>query len=164
LLPWHLRSATYHKLGKKLNTKRIKIYALVAFILFIYGYAYTKTNHWMLMRLQSYYSELEHPAWSQRLGFTRKINPNFGSGDHKVLYLTDIRKISIPLPEAKSYYRSQGVRLGLVGLHVDSFAEAKEKFEWEWKDAGLVVPDSPDTLVISQSVGTDSQIVREKRN
>ncbi len=146
-----------------MKSKHFKVAALSAFIIVIYGYAYTKTSHWMLMRLQSYYSELQHPAWSQRIAFTRKINPNFGSGDHKVLYLTDIRKVSISLPEAKAYYRSQGEKLGLVELHVDSFAEAKEKFDWEWKDAGIVVPDLPDTLVISQSVGTDSKIMREKR-
>lgn len=127
---------------------------LVVVVLIIYS----RSNLGKLQATDQIYAELEHPEWSVRLLRDMAIHPNLGSGDHKMLYLIDVRRISIPIDEAEAYYDRETDRLGFRECHVDRYSEAKEKFDWEWQRMGLEIPVGDDILVISQRFTSNSSI------
>ena len=109
------------------------------------------------------YQELKHPEWSIRLTREKIILPNRGSGEHKMLYLLDVRRVSVPLSEAIRYYEMESDRLGFKECHVDGFPAAQRKFEREWEAMGVEVPPDDDVLVISQSFPSSDPTVRRHK-
>jgi hypothetical protein len=141
------------------------------FRILIYGgllIAAVATLHWRskaidrkLELTDEIYQELKHPEWSSRLMRAKAVLPNLGSGEHKMLYLIDARRVSIPLPEAIRYYEGESDRLRFRECHVDGFPEAQRKFQRNWQQMGLEIPSGGDILVISQSFTSDSTIRRQ---
>ena len=129
---------------------------LVAFVWIIYF----RSNLRKLNATDRIYAELEHPAWSERLLRDKAIHPNLGSGDHNMLYLIDVRRVSIPIAEAVAHYDRETDRLGFRECHVDRYPQAKEKFDWEWQRMGLDIPEGDDILIVSQRFTSNSTIRR----
>lgn len=125
-------------------------------------FLYSKSNYHNLQLTDRIYQELQHPECSDRVLRAKEILPNMGSGDHKIFYLVDVRRVSIPLGDAIQYYENEIDRLGFRECHVDGFPRAKEKFQWDWEQMGLDIPQGDDIVVISQSFTSDSTIRRHK--
>jgi hypothetical protein len=123
---------------------------------------YSKSNYRKLQLTDQIYEELQHPEWSVRVLRAKEILPNLGSGDHKMFYLVDVRRVSIPLSDAIQYYEKETDRLGFRECHVDGFPKAQEKFQWEWEQMGLDISPGDDIVVISQNFTSDSTIRRNK--
>lgn len=139
---------------------RLPIYGLLVFA--GGAFLYLKSNYRKLQLTDRIYQELQHPAWSTRVVRAKEILPNSGSGDHKILYLVDVRRVSIPLNDAIRYYEKETDRLGFRECHIDGFSKAREKFEWNWEQMRLDIPRGDDILVISQNFTSDSTIRRHK--
>ncbi|MCX6877782.1 MAG: hypothetical protein NTW21_28820 [Verrucomicrobia bacterium] len=123
---------------------------------------YSKSNYRKLQLTDRIYQELQHPEWSNRVLRAKEILPNLGSADHKMLYLVDVRRVSIPLNDAIRFYEKETDRLGFRECHVDPFPKAQEKFQWDWDQMKLEIPPGDDTVVISQNFTSDSTIRRHK--
>jgi hypothetical protein len=139
---------------------RIVIYGLLAIL--VGSLLYLKSNYRKLPLTDHIYQELHHPDWSTRIVRTKAVLPNLGSGDHKMLYLMDARRVTIPIEDAIAFYEKETDRLGFRECHVDSFARAREKFQWDWDQLGVTIPSGGDVVVISQNFTSDSTIRRHK--
>lgn len=126
------------------------------------AFLYSKSNYCKLQLTDRIYQELKHPEWSNRVLRAKRILPNMGSGDHKMFYLVDVRRVSISLSDAIQYYEKETNRLGFRGCHVDGFPRAKEKFQWNWEQMRVNIPQGDDIIVISQNFTSDSTIRRHK--
>jgi hypothetical protein len=129
-------------------------------IVFAFWLAY-ESNYGKLVRADFIYKKVAHPSWSVRIIRDKSVNQNNGSGNHKILFFVDVRKISGPIDNAIVYYRSEAARLGLRECHVDRYADAKKKFVWEWQSMGLSIPPRDDVLIISQRFSSDSSLCRK---
>ena len=116
----------------------------------ISAFLYLQSDGWKLIQTDRIYQELEHPAWSTRVIRSKALRPNLGSGDFQMLYLVDVRRVAIPLKEAISFYQQEGDRLGFKEFHVDPYAEAQRKFQWDWDQLRLQIPSGDDIAVLSQ--------------
>jgi hypothetical protein len=112
-----------------------------------------------LRQADTIYTELAHPDWSTRILREKSVLPNLGSGDHRMIYLIDVRRVSIPREEAIAWYGKETDRLGFRECHVDSYQRASEKFaDWEWQRLGIAVPRGDDIVIISQNFSSDSTV------
>jgi len=113
-------------------------------------YSRSESDHQKLLLTDKIYSELEHPQWSTRLIREKSLRPNIGSGEYQLLYLVDVRRVGLPLAEAISFYEREGARLGLKEFHVDPYKDATRKWQRDWDDLRLQVPQGEDILVLTQ--------------
>lgn len=112
-----------------------------------------------LRQADTIYTELAHPDWSTRVLREKGLLPNLGSGDHQMVHLIDVRRVSIPREEALAWYEKETDRLGFRECHVDSHQRASEKFaDWEWRRLGIAVPRGDDIVIITQSFSSDSTV------
>ena len=117
--------------------------------LFYWQWYSPNSIHQKLALTDKIYHELEHPTWSTRLVRAKGHRPNYGSGDFRMLVLVDVRRVTIPLSNAISFYRREGDRLGFKEFHVET-SEAARKFHGEWNDLRIEVPVGEDIVVLSQ--------------
>ena len=127
---------------------------LVGCILF-YQWDYRK-----LRVIDLIYQEVEHPSWSSRVVRKKVILVDRESNDQKVLYLVDVRRISVSLEHAIDYYRREADRLGLRDCHVDGYENARLKFRSDWDQMKLSAPPGGDVLFISQRFFANSSVFR----
>ena len=126
------------------------------------GVLYLRSDHYKLIKTDQIYSELHHPSWSLRVLRAKTVRTNYGSGDHRILYLVDVRRVTVPIDVALRHYEHETDRLGFRECHVDGYQAAHDKFEDEWRDMCLLVPERPDVIIISQRFTTDSTIRRHE--
>jgi hypothetical protein len=110
-----------------------------------------------LYKLRHLYRDVEHPSWSERAVFESGVQPSGGSGDHKGLWLIDVRKVDVGIAQALRHYKAEASRLGLRGFRVYELGQ--------WDGIG----EAPDNrlsnrpaaeggfIVISQYVTSDSK-------
>jgi len=128
----------------------VLIGALAGLIAFLYWHRYRPDSiHQKLALTDRIYQELDHPAWSTRLVRAKGHRPNYGSGDYRMLVLVDVRRVSVPLSNAISFYDREGVRLGFKEFHVESSADAR-RFGGEWRDLRVQIPAGEDIVVLYQ--------------
>jgi hypothetical protein len=123
---------------------------LITAVLGLSAFLYSRSDYRKLLLVDSIYAELEHPSWSERLKRDKCIYSNRGSGKFNMLYLVDVRHVSIPLSKATSFYEREGERLGFEEFHVDGYAEAASKFQQTWDHMKLQIPKGDDILILSQ--------------
>jgi hypothetical protein len=123
-------------------------------------FCYLRSDSRKLALTDKIYAELKHPEWSTRLIKAKYIYPNEGSGNYNMLYLVDVRQVSIPLSNAISYYESEGDRLGLKEFHVEGYGAAREEFQQRWDDLNLQIAQGSNILVLSQLFSLDSNNIR----
>jgi hypothetical protein len=137
------------------------IYGIALITVLVQGYKRSApvTDRAKLEQADAIYQELSHPAWSSRaMRETGKL-PNLGSGNHRMLHLLDVRKVSIPMEEALAYYRAETERLGFRECHVEAAGSDKAKrFGEDWARLGWSVPPGADILVIAQIFSSDSTV------
>ena len=137
--------------------KPLKFWTLLILLLFSLAVIlYLHSDNHTLYLTDRIYSELHHPAWSHRVMRFKSVLANSGSGDHKVLYLVDFRRVSIPIEKAIRFYKQETKRLGFKECHVDDYESAEVKFKSKWRD--MTIPEGQDIVVITQLFTSDSTI------
>lgn len=133
------------------------VIASVAFIAAI-TITWFNSNDRKLHKLKSAYLEVQHPDWSDRFAFDSGVEPSGGSGDHKGIWLIDVRRIEVSADQALRYYKEEASRLKLREFRVYELGQ--------WKGFGAAPdrrilkrpPESEGFIVLSQYVTSDSTL------
>ncbi len=124
------------------------------------GVLYYRSDYRKVLLTDDLYSELVHPEWSYRLLRVKTSLDNLGSGDHRIVYLADVREVKIPRTDARRYYEEETKRRRFRECHVDDYDSAKANFVSEWEELSLDLPRRDDIVVITQRFTSDSTLRR----
>jgi len=117
---------------------------------------YANSPYRNLSYMNAIYSRVEHPDWSRRILMKKAVLPNMGSGDHSMLYLIDVRRVGVAIPEAIAAYDRRNEEVGITEFHLDPVTTARRKFGNRWDEMKIDVSNDPDTLVITLMYSSDT--------
>jgi len=144
-------------------TKRIGRKIVYTFLTVAVGwFFYQRSDYRKLRQTDEIYQELEHPSWSKRIHRKKWTTASGGSGDHRMLYLVDVRAIKHPLSEAVVYYEKEADRLGFRECHVDGYPAGTFEHQGELRRYGLEGGLKDDIVIILQAFTSNSKIRRHQ--
>jgi len=139
-------------------TKRAARYIVYSSLFLVLAwFLYQRSDYRKLRQTDKIYKELKHPEWSERMYRHKWTTPSGGSGDHRMLYLADVRTVSNHLADAVAYYEKETDRLGFRECHVDGYSSGTP-IQGELERYGLEGSLKSDIVVILQAFTSNSTI------